>query len=282
MAASRNPRTLLKTTESLLPGVFDAREVRTPRGKFGYIRIRTFDVHASDDLVLEFLRLVRLLPQNGVIIDVRDNGGGRIMAAERLLQLISPRQPTEPARLYFINTPLTLRLCKLQKANRQLGPAGLSSWIESIQRSMETGATFSASFPYTDPATCNSIGRQYPGPAIIIAEFFAGGFQDHGGIVLGVDRATGGGGANVRTHGELRKYFRKDRRSILKTLPKQADLRVAFRRSVRMGPHTAGNDVEDFGVTPDHFHAMTRKDLLQGNVDLINHAARILADLGSR
>jgi C-terminal processing protease CtpA/Prc len=289
LAASRNPLSLLRKTESLLPDVFDAREVATPHGKFGYVRIRTFDVDAPDDLVFEFLRLVRLLPQNGLIIDVRDNGGGRSAAAERLLQLISPRQPIEPARLYFMNTPLTLRLCDLQKTNKDLGPAGLFSWIESIQRSMETGATFSASFPYTDPATCNTIGRQYPGPAIVITnslsysatEFFAAGFQDHGGIILGVDRATGGGGANVRTHQELRKYFQKDRRSPFKTLPNQAELRVAFRRSVRVGPRTAGNDVEDFGVTPDYFHAMTRNDLLRGNVDLINHAASLLVDVGS-
>jgi C-terminal processing protease CtpA/Prc len=287
LAASRNPLSLLKKTESLLPDVFDAREVRTPHGKFGYIRIRTFDVDEPDDLVSEFLRLVRLLPQKGLILDVRDNGGGRSAAAERLLQLISPRQPIEPARFYFINTPFTLRLCKLQKANKDLGPAGLSPWIQSIQRSMETGATFSASFPYTDPITCNSIGRQYPGPAIVITnslcysatEFFAAVFQDHGGIVLGVDQATGGGGANVRTHEELRSYFRKDRRSPFKTLPNQADLRVAFRRSVRVGPATAGNDIEDFGVTPNYFHAMTRNDLLRGNVDLINHAARLLAAL---
>jgi hypothetical protein len=141
--------------------------------------------------------------------------------------------------------------------------------------------------PYTDPVTCNRIGRQYLAPSIVItnslcysaAEFFAAGFQDHGGIVLGVDRATGG--ANVRTHEEPRRYFRKDRRSPFKTLPNQADLRVAFRRSVRVGPATAGNDVEDFGITPDHFHVMTRNDLLRRNVDLINHAATLLAALGA-
>ena len=77
----------------------------------------------------------------------------------------------------------------------------------------------------------------------------------------------------MRTHEELRRYFRKDRRSPFKTLPNQADLRVAFRRSVRVGPATAGNDVGDFGVTPDHFHVMTRDGLLRGNVDLINHVA---------
>ncbi len=277
------PLSVVKRTETIMPGIFRATPVQTPHGKFGYVRIKSFQVDNPDDLVLEFLRLIRLLPQRGLIIDIRDNGGGRSAAAERMLQLISPRQPIEPERLYFINTPLTLKLCQVQKSNKDLGPSGLSPWIESIQRSIETGATYSASFPYTDPATCNAIGRQYPGPSIVITnalsysatEFFAAGVQDHGGKILGVDRTTGGGGANVRTHQELRKLFQKSTQSPFKGLPKEAQLRVAFRRSVRVGPQT-GNDVEDFGITPDYFHSMTRNDLLKGNVDLINYAASLL------
>jgi C-terminal processing protease CtpA/Prc len=148
---------------------------------------------------------------------------------------------------------------------------------------METGAMYSASFPSHDQKTLNAIGRRYPGPVIVITnavsysatEFFAAGFQDHGGKILGVDNVTGGGGANVRTHNELRKYFRKASNSPFRALPKGAELRVAFRRSQRVGPQI-GNDVEDFGVTPDYIHRMTRNDLLKGNVDLINRAASLL------
>lgn len=35
--------------------------------------------------------------------------------------------------------------------------------------------------------------------------------------------------------------------------------------------------LEDFGVEPDARHYMTRQDVLNGNVDLYNHATRILA-----
>jgi hypothetical protein len=45
-------------------------------------------------------------------------------------------------------------------------------------------------------------------------------------------------------------------------LPLKRSTGHRVRRSVRVGPATAGNDVEDFGVTPDHFHVMTRNDLL--------------------
>ena len=58
-------------------------------------------------------------------------------------------------------------------------------------------------------------------------------------------------------------------------LPKGAELRVAFRRSQRIGPQI-GNDVEDFGVRPNYVYEMTRDDLLKGNIGLINHAASLL------
>jgi C-terminal processing protease CtpA/Prc len=284
IAAASDRRSLVKGTSSHMPDIFRARVVRTPHGKFGYIRIFSFDVDDAKALVSEFSRLVmERLPKNGLIIDVRDNGGGSSLAAESLLPLISPSRPVVPERLYFINTPRTLRLCQLQKSNRRLGPRGLSPWIKSIQRSMATGAMYSASFPSHDQRLINRIRRPYPGPVIVITnavsysatEFFAAGFQDHGGKILGVDNVTGGGGANVRTHTELRKYFKNASNSPFRGLPKGAELRVAFRRSQRIGPQS-GNDVEDFGITPDYVHYMTRNDLLKRNVDLINRAASLL------
>jgi len=285
MAAASRRRSLLKETQTKMPGIFRAEAVQTLHGTFGYIRIFSFNVNIEDvdKLVSEFIRLASLLPQNGLIIDVRDNGGGRAWAAERLLQLISPHHPIEPERLYFINTSRTLQFCRLQKTNPLLGPFGLSPWIKSIQRSTETGAMYSASFPFTDPTTCNAIGRLYRGRVIVVTnalsysatEFFAAGFQDHGGKVLGVDETTGGGGANVQTHEELRGYFKGAPNSPFKALPREAGLKVAYRRALRVGPQV-GNDVEDFGIVPDYFHSMTRNDVLKGNVDLINCAASLL------
>jgi C-terminal processing protease CtpA/Prc len=263
---------------------FRVETVVKPYGRFGYIRIFTFDVADPDDLVRKFIRYVKsFMDTKGLIIDVRDNGGGRTKAGERLIQLIAPGRPIAPERLYFVNTPLTLKLCRLRRADTQLGPHGLSSWLESIERSMQTGATFSASFPYTDPEVCNDIGPIYDRPVIVISnaacysatEYFVAGFQDHGGKILGVDESTGGGGANVRSYSELRDYFNRTH-PFEKKLPKGTEMRVAIRRSIRVGPQ-AGNEVEDFGVTPDYRYHMTRKDLLERNTDLIEYAASLLA-----
>jgi C-terminal processing protease CtpA/Prc len=271
-------------------GPFLAKKLPTTSGTFGYLRIYNFENIEVDDLIAQ----VEPLPRNGLIIDLRENNGGRIPVAEQFLQVISPNYPQhriEPERLCFINTPRTLQLCKLQAGNLSLGPSGLGPWIDSIQRAMDTGATYSASFPFTDPESCNVKGRlRYPGPVIIVtdgltlsaAEFLAAGFQDHGGKILGVDEVTGGAGANVRSHTELSEYFEEEAGSPFKPLPKKADIKVPIRRCQRVGPQS-GHEIEDFGVKRDYSYRMTRNDLLNRNEDLINYAASILVkDMGAR
>jgi hypothetical protein len=108
---------------------------------------------------------------------------------------------------------------------------------------------------------------------------FAAGFQDHGiGPVLGVGANTGAGGANVWSHQLLRTLL--DGTPLGNTyapLPGGADLRVAVRRTLRVGP-SAGDVLEDLGVEPSPIYRMTKDDLLHGNRDLIATAAALLTD----
>jgi len=279
-------RLLEAKADTVMVDDFKAKIVRGKESRvdYGYIRIFKFSMEEPEAFVQEFKRLLCCLPPNGLIIDVRDNPGGKIVAAERLLQLLTPRRPVEPERLYFINTPRTLELCQLQAKGYDL-----SSWIPSIARAMETGATFSASFPInSQPDYCNDLEQVYRGPVILVtnaltysaAEFFAAGFQDHRiGTILGADDATGGAGAHVKDYDALRKFFEGARDSPLrKALPNQAGMTLALRRSVRVGLH-AGAEVEDFGVAPDIPYRMTRSDLLNENVDLIQYACTLFSAL---
>jgi C-terminal processing protease CtpA/Prc len=277
---------------SSLPAVLQARPVPTRYGTFGYVRIRTFNVNDADAFVDEFVRLVShpLLPKNGLIIDVRANGGGLISAGERLLQVLTPRR-IEPELMQFINTPLNLRLCRRHKASSRF--TDLSPWVPSMQQAIQTGAVFSAGFPITAPDSCNDRGQQYHGPVVLITDalcysttdIFAAGFEDHGiGRILGTDGNTGAGGANVWRQVDLREMFStptSDPQSPYKPLPNGAGMRVAMRRTLRVGLH-AGTPVEDLGVEPRVRHFMTKDDLLYGNVDLIDKAASILARMPVR
>lgn len=257
---------------SLMPDVFSFRTVETAYGKFGYIRIWTFMVDDAEAFVDEFIRISELLPPDGLILDVRANGGGLITAGEQLLQVLTPR-PVDPCRLHFINTPLTLALT--EKLD------WLARWQDSIAQAVETGAVYSYGFPLEPPETYNTVGQKYFGPVVLVTDalcysttdIFAAGFQDHGvGLILGTQGNLGAGGANVWTHELLRELLP----GTLKELPRGASFRVAVRRTTRVGEHS-GVPVEGLGVLPDEIHRMTANDLLNQNADLIDDAARLLS-----
>jgi hypothetical protein len=261
-------------TASTLPDVLQFRRVPGPHGDLGYLRIRTFVVGNSIEAFLnEVVRILELLPQNGLIIDVRGNGGGIIAAGELMLQLLTP-QTIEPEHLHFINTPLTFELTAHPDSR-------FEPWHQSIGEAVETGTPFSDGLPLADGyrEACNSIGQRYFGPVVLVTDalcysttdIFSAGFQDHQiGPVIGSGN-TGAGGANVWTYADVLQALPTH----FKPLPKQASMRVAIRRTTRVGAR-AGDPLEDLGVVSDIVYKMTRRDLLQQNVDLIAKAGAVL------
>jgi hypothetical protein len=266
---------------SYYPETFEARAIETDHGTFGHIRVRSFGERWVDEFIPEFRRLVEQLPASGLIIDVRDNGGGYVWCAEMLLQLLTP-EAIEPQRAQFINTPETLALCKEHE--------DLRPWYDSIKQSLETGAVYSKGLPLTPTENCNLIGQVYHGPVVLITnakcysatDIFAAGFQDHGiGIIIGTDANTGAGGANVWQHRRhLVEVYQRDG-SPFQALPQGADMTVAIRRTLRVGERW-GTPVEDLGIVPDKRHYMTRNDLLNDNADLLNFAAEFLSQMPVR
>jgi Peptidase family S41 len=265
------------TTDSTMPDVFAAKVVPIGGRNYAYIRIFTFSVGDDVAFVNEFLRLMDLpqMPKDGLIVDVRGNGGGLIWAGERLLQLFTPKK-IEPCRAQFINTPVNALLCRNEPS--------LSQWKESLDRAPETGAAFSAGFPITSPDSCNDIGQRYYGPVLLITDarcysttdIFTAGFRDHKiGTILGTDNNTGAGGANVWTHELIRNFFAGvNLPPPLQPLPKGTSMRVAIRRTIRVGDE-AGTELEELGVQPDQQHLLTRNDILNDIPDLLKRAAEI-------
>jgi cytosine/adenosine deaminase-related metal-dependent hydrolase len=274
---------------TFLPTVFRAKEVTTEHGTFGYLRIFTFNVADVAGFIEEAVRLITQLPESGLIIDVRGNGGGLIPAAERLLQIFTPRQ-IEPQKVQFINSPLNLQLCRNHDPSEHYQGLDLAPWVASMAQAVATGAVYSQSYPLTPWQECNDRGQQYYGPLLLITDalcysatdMFAAGFQDHHiGPILGICTNTGAGGANVWSHAVLQQLMSTsiDAHPVPSpyvSLPHGADLRVAIRRTIRVHEN-AGMVVEDLGIQPEHLHAMTRHDLMQGNIDLITEATRLLA-----
>ncbi|WP_214103982.1 S41 family peptidase [Acrocarpospora catenulata] len=273
-------------------GSFLWRRVTTSTGTYGHIRIRDFDLgefQTNDEFEAalfkfqsDFVTIATSLPEDGLILDIRGNPGGVILAGETLLQFLTPgRIQPEPAQL--LNTPLNLRL------GRQ-APGVFGAWAPSMEQAVETGAVYSDAFPLTPVELANAYGQYYHGPVVLItdarcystADIFAAGFADHGiGTIIGVDGNTGAGGGNVLHHAWLRSALEDDQGTPYQELPKGADMTVAIRRLLRVGG-SAGVPLEDLGVTPAVLHRMTPADVLQGNPDLMELAGRELAALPKR
>jgi C-terminal processing protease CtpA/Prc len=254
-------------------------EARKVDGReLGYLRLFSFDVEESDDLVNEIKRVItdETFPRQGLIIDVRGNGGGKIRAGERILQFFTPRR-IKPELFEFINSALNLEICQRDPRYHP--------WAASIAEAVVTGATYSLGFPVSSEEDCNDTGQLYYGPVILITDalsysttdMFAAGFQDNEvGEVLGTSDNTGAGGANVWSYEDLTRAVGRASKSRFKPLPRKADLAIAMRRSIRVGQRE-GRPLEELGIAPDYRHYMTKDDLMNNNVDLITRAAQLLA-----
>ena len=209
------------------PDELKARIVDTPSGTFGHLRIFTF--HMEDQDIEAFLnevaRLLSVLPTEGLVVDVRGNGGGYVIAAEFLLQFLTPHRVT-PEPFQFVSTPGTTALAGVV--------ADYAAWQASLEEAVTTGSAYSTAFPLYPMELVNSVGQLYQGPVVLVTDaqcysacdIFAAGFQDHQiGPVLGVAANTGAGGANVVTHEELR--HRMDRQRTQGAAQGSADARRA-------------------------------------------------------
>lgn len=244
------------------------------------LRIWAFDQEPGPYLA-ELKRLLPLLPQQGLIIDVRGNPGGYIEAAERSLQLFTPRHVV-PTRFSVLATPMTRALSRIKGwPTDEMAP-----WRDSLDAAVRNGEQYSQPLPLTAEDDCNDIGQLYGGPVVLVADastyssgdLFSAGFVDNRiGPFVCVGEATGAGGANVWNYTDLRSAFAGTDLA-LPLLPDGIGLTLSMRRATRSGP-SEGLQIEDVGVglrPGDKPYPMTRADLLDGNRDLLAHCAALL------
>jgi len=256
-----------------------AKEVETPSGRFGYLRLWSFDVDDDGAYVAEVTRLLGLLPDAGLIIDLRANPGGLIWAAERALQLFGPR-PIEPTRFSLVASELTRAMAGASQNETELAP-----WRDSLDEAVATGEPYSQAVPITPPERCNDVGQVYGGPVVAVVDantysagdLFAAGFYDNElGILVTVGEATGAGGANVWTPESVA-------RALAGTefehppLPAGIAYTMAVRRATRGAGQADGSAIEDVGVRGHRTYAMTKTDLLAENADLLAFCGELLA-----
>jgi hypothetical protein len=254
----------------------DVLAARPLSRKVGYLRIWSFDVDDDDAFVAELIRLLALLPQTGLIVDLRANPGGLIWAAERALQLFTD-VTIQPTRFSLLATPLTR-----QMSDSPFNRLELEAWSQSLQDAVSTGELYAQPLPLTDPSWCNDQGRKYPGPSVAVVDantyssgdLFSSGWVDHGiGPLVSVGQATGAGGANVWTSAQLRDALSGTDHQQAR-MPAGTGFTMAFRRAIRSAAGD-GIPIEDLGI-PGIPYEMTRADLMNGNKDLLRFCTDML------
>ena len=267
--------------------------------RFGRIRIRTFgaDPDAMFDEFLSILKIMKEKAPDGLIVDVRSNPGGSITGAERLLQLLTPKDIT-PAKFQFANTVAVQCVLAKVKALRRSHSDLFDKLIETVvefrdwllqdtEEAIAGGSLLTEAHTLTPYEDANDTGQVYQAPVVLLidagsysaTDIFSAGFQDHGiGLVIGVDENTGGGGASRWLHRQELVKRLKDLPGLglpLQSLPGNAAMGVAIQRSSRVGPN-AGQALEDLGVKRDIEYRITRADLLGGNSEMVRFACNIL------
>jgi hypothetical protein len=227
----------------------------------GYIRLTTFEVPDATAFVQHMAGILQRLPQERLIIDIRSNPGGLIPAGQKLIRLLTTN-PLTPSPVAFRNTPSTRRFGRVPQ---------FCAWQDSLNIQFSTGQVFSQALPVT---TYDDVpAYRYPGRVILItdslcystSDFFSADFKDNRvGLIVGVDEATGGGGANVWGWSLLSGF------AGVGALPAGYDFNLAMRHSLRTGA-AVGLPVEDLGVKADHLHRLTRRDVLGKNSDLLDY-----------
>lgn len=255
----------------------------------GYIRIFSFNVQDPADFAHEFKRLLHQLNTSKIIIDIRNNGGGHIWAAEYILQALSINE-IEPESAQFINSNLAEAICSAHSPSTTKDlDLDLSNWYETLKQIKNTGTAFTIAYPITPQNNLKQFISDKKYDIVLItdalcysaSDIFAAGFQDHKlGKILGIHKRTGAGGANVWTHSLLHLLTQDSSKysPFLQPLQYGADIRVAVRRTLRTKKNT-GIPLEDLGVVADEIYFMTKEDLLDDNINLIKRACEILSGL---
>lgn len=236
-------------------------------GNFGYLRLSSFSVDTTsvDFTIGEVRRLLmgELADTDGVIFDVRNNGGGYISLADKLPQLFS-RKDAKVLGFRLLNNDLNWRIFN----ETPWGPSDLE-FKRVVDEARGNGKTYTGTAQFTSNLDANLIGQVYYKPVVVMAnarsysatDMFTTSMQDNqAALILGEDPKTGAGGANVIEHPFYLFYGPSD---VFKAMPPSYNMRVSWRQTIRFAPN-AGKLIEDYGCDANMDISQTASDLVSG------------------
>jgi hypothetical protein len=260
--------------------MFAYHVLKNQYGDFGYIWINSFEASQLSDsqIVTRFKEIMRddFANTDGLMIDIRGNGGGSTVIAERMLQLFSPK-PVKPLNYIFKVTAPTLHMMKTVFPNDPFTAAAIEAQAQ--------GKAYTKPLPLISEEQMNDLGQFYFKPVAVFndgicysaCDMLSAQMQDNKlGVVFGENESTGGGGANVF---KLSKTLSNLASSPgpFKPLPNGQDIIFAFRQTIRTGVN-AGKLIENVGVKSDIINPPTIKDIYLDDAEQLMIVGKYLSD----
>ncbi|KAI8588502.1 hypothetical protein BDZ88DRAFT_477015 [Geranomyces variabilis] len=236
------------------------------------------------------LLLNELAETDGIVIDLRSNGGGSLNLADGLPQLFVPDFMPGTGRALRVEENRVLFV-----QNQVQGEV----WAASYNAS-KPGDLYTKAIQFNTQQQTNELGQLYLKPVALLnnancysaCDTFSASMQDHGILVYGEDGQSGAGGANVVEH---RSFLQKGAPTIYKPLPFQdvdaqgrvrlgaPDMRIAWRATIRVKKNE-GQLIEDRGVITDRvirpFTADFTTNVAEGKDTRYSRIAKELRDWG--
>lgn len=236
-------------------------------GKFGVIRLDSFSPEKVTDEVakkiITDLMTNELASTDGLIFDLRSNGGGSIGYGESLAELITGKS-LDVLKFQLLNSEANYHF--YVTADPQ------SNYFEALKIAIENDTAMTEPLDLIKKSDIYTKGQSYFKPVALFTDsscystcdITSALLQDHNiAEVWGEDLQTGAGGANNWNLNELLKSLPADQLGPFQVLPKDINMGFAYRQTVRSATH-AGEILEDAGVHSDKFAAPTVQDIIDG------------------
>lgn len=269
---------------------FQAEVLSTSNGPIGRFVLPDFGSLATPELVAEITRVLSILPENGLIMDLRNNGGGQPDYVKLLVEMVSgitpPQQPTSLRATQFTKDAF-------DSVTDELTPEefrALSGYRASIGTAIKVGEPFSGATVglYSEVIANVSVPvpRAYFGPVVTLVNgitYSAGDLYSSLqadldlSLLVGVSDNVGAGGASTLGYQTLAEMFP----GVLDPLPGVTDyghFTSSFSRYYRSGKKL-GAIVENFGVKPEVRYYPTLDDALKQDCDLFEFLGQKLQEI---